>query len=112
MSCKKHPCSGTVWMGGDISRCYDCYCEQLNSPVGNRTVTEEDKKQKEGRMDRFLECYVEGTDGGKHYHHWTLQSAQTEAERLSRVTGKVVYVFECVGKCYVEQQPVKWEVPH
>ncbi len=66
-------------------------------------------------MLRFFECYVEGTDGGRHDHHWTLQGAQTEAERLARIpdnVGKCVYLFECVGKCKVEQTPVKWEFPN
>ena len=67
-----------------------------------------------GRMDKFWVCWVEGTDGGRHYQHRTLAGAQTEAERLARlpdVTGKNVYLFECIGKCKVESLPVKWEVP-
>lgn len=62
-------------------------------------------------MDRFYECYVEGTGGGFHYPHFTLESAQVEAERLARlVRGKAVYVFKCVGKCRVDI-PVRWEIP-
>jgi len=57
-------------------------------------------------MERWWECYVEGTDGGRHYRHWTLEGAQKEAERLARLTEKTVYLFECIGRCYV-----KWEVP-
>ncbi len=62
-------------------------------------------------MERFWECYVEGTDGGRHYKHETLESAQREAERLARLTGETVYVFECVGKCRVVESPVRWEIP-
>ncbi len=71
-------------------------------------------RNREGRIEKFGEFYVEGTDGGRHYHHWTLAGAQREAERLARlpnVRGKEVYLFECVGKCKIEQTPVKWEVP-
>lgn len=60
---------------------------------------------------KFWECYVEGTDGGRHYRHYTLESAQTEAERLARLTGGIVYVFEFVGKCRIEPTPIKWEMP-
>jgi len=60
------------------------------------------------RMERFWVCHVEGTNGGKHHRHWTLPSAQGESLRLARLTGKVVYIFECIGKCQV---PVMWEVP-
>ena len=67
-------------------------------------------KSKEERMETFWICWVEYTDGGSHYKHWTLQSAQTEAERLARL-GKTVYLFECIGKCKSERSPVKWEVP-
>jgi hypothetical protein len=66
------------------------------------------KYPKETRMEIWWECYVEGTDGGKHYHHWSLQSAKTEAERLARLTGGTVYVFECIGKC---KSNVEWETP-
>ncbi len=60
-------------------------------------------------MNTFYECYVEGTDGGYHYRHPTPESAYVEAERLARLTGKAVYVFKCIGKCKVEEAPVKWE---
>ncbi len=62
-------------------------------------------------MERHWICYVEGTDGGMRYRHWTLQSAQTEAERLARLTGKYVYIYEWKGTCRVEQQPVRWDIP-
>jgi len=67
-----------------------------------------------GRMAKFWIIFVEHTDGGRHYRHATLAAAQTEAERLARLPenqGKDVYIFECVGKCKVEQTPVKWEIP-
>ena len=69
-------------------------------------------KQEEVKMDTHYICYVEGTDGGKRYKHWTLQSAQTEAERLARLTGKRVYVYKWTGYCEVTPSPVKWEGPN
>ena len=63
------------------------------------------------RLERWWECYVGGTNGGKHYHHWTLENAKKEAERLARLTSKTVYLFECIGKCKAEEQPVKWDLP-
>ena len=65
-------------------------------------------------MERFYCCFVEGSDGGKHYQHTSLKGAQREAERLAmlpNVQGKTVYLFQCVGKCRVDTSPVKWEVP-
>ncbi len=65
-------------------------------------------------MERIWECYIEGTDGGEHYQHHTLESAQLEAERLAQLPynkGKTVYLFECLGKCRVAPYPVRWEVP-
>jgi len=63
------------------------------------------------QMERWWECYVEGTDGGRHYRHWNLVTAQKEAERLARLTKMTVYLFECVGQCRTEETPVKWEIP-
>lgn len=63
------------------------------------------------RMKPFWICYVEGTNGGEHYRHPTLRGAQIEAERLARLTGEVVYLLECVGKCKAGEAPVKWETP-
>ena len=57
---------------------------------------------------QFFECYVEGTDGGRHYKHPNIGSAIDEAERLARLTGKKVHVFGWVGTCKVEK-PVHWE---
>lgn len=62
------------------------------------------------RRETFWECYVEGTNGGYHYKHRTLSNARLEAERLARLTGETVYLFECIGKCRVEETPVKWEI--
>ena len=56
-------------------------------------------------------CYVEGTDGGKRHRHFTLGSAQTEAERLTRLTGKSTNIYEWRGTCRVNQLPVIWEMP-
>jgi len=130
MNCERHPNSGEIWLG-DITDCYGCYCKQYDycpicgyewsDPRECKKGNEEDKMTdlhdlihkypKEPRMERWWECYVERTDGGYHHQHWTLGSAQKEAERLSRLTGKTVYLFECVGKCKVEEKPVKWEIP-
>ena len=66
-------------------------------------------------MEKFWICYVTGTDGGRRYHHYMLEAAQTEAERLAKlpnIQGRNVFVFECVGKCKTEPMPVKWEVPY
>lgn len=66
------------------------------------------------RMVSFWVCHVEGTDGGGHYMHWTLQGATKEAERLARlphVQGRNVYLLECISKCKSEALPVKWETP-
>lgn len=67
--------------------------------------------QKEDRRERFWECYVEGTNGGRHYKHYSLALAQLEAERLARLTGDKVYLFECVGVCQIFETPIKWEIP-
>lgn len=61
-------------------------------------------------MEKFWVCWVIRTPA-EPYKHRSLQSAQTEAERLARLTGKGVYIFECTGYCQVEQNPIKWEVP-
>ena len=69
---------------------------------------------KEKIMEKFWIIFVEHTDGGRHYRHPTLALAQNESERLARLPdnqGKSVYIFECVGKCKVEQAPVKWDIP-
>ena len=66
------------------------------------------------RMEKFWIIFVDHTDGGRHYRHRTLQDAQIEAERLARLSsnqGKNIYLFECVGTCTVEPEPVKWTIP-
>ena len=66
------------------------------------------------RMERFWIIFVEHTDGGRHYRHAVLDDAQKEAERLARLPGNQginVYVFQCIGKCRVEETPVRWGVP-
>ncbi len=71
-------------------------------------------RNQKGKMRKFWECYVEGTDGGRHYKWYSLELAQNEAERLARlpdVQGKTVYLFEYVGKCKVGLAPIRWEVP-
>ncbi len=61
-------------------------------------------------MISFWECYVEGTNGGGHFKHLSLDKAEKEAVRLAELTGKMVYLFECIGKCKVNVS-VEWEVP-
>ena len=70
---------------------------------------------KEEKMERFWICWVEYTDGGQHYKHYSLEAVEKEAERLARlphVEGRAVYLFECIGKCQVKQTPIEWEVPY
>jgi len=65
-------------------------------------------------MNKFWICYVRGTNGGSHLKHYFKDSAQREAERLARlpnVMGEQVYLFECIGVCRVEPNPVKWRIP-
>ena len=62
-------------------------------------------------MGEYWICYVEGTNGGVRYRHCTFQSAQTEAERLARLTGKLVFIYEWRGTCQVNQPPVSWTMP-
>jgi hypothetical protein len=61
---------------------------------------------------RYWICYVEGTDGGRRYRHYTYQSATTEAERLARQIGKEVSIFEFRGSCKVTLPPVSWSIPN
>jgi len=72
------------------------------------------RNKKEERMKPFWIIFVEHTKGGKHYRHETSESAMNESVRLARLPeniGKYVYMFECVGRCRVEEKPVKWETP-
>jgi hypothetical protein len=62
-------------------------------------------------LSRYWICYIEGTDGGRRYRHYRLQSAQTEAERLARQIGKEVSIFEFKGSCKVNLPPVNWNIP-
>ena len=62
-------------------------------------------------MRRFWICHVAGTDGGTHFQHYSPEGAENEAERLARLTGKEVYFFECLGKCKIEKEPIRWELP-
>jgi hypothetical protein len=89
----------------------DSICEYCGRRYGEHSG---DSCPEEYPLEKFWECYVEGTDGGRHYKWDTLEGAQIEAERLARlpnVHGKTVYLFECVGKCKVEPIPVKWDIP-
>ena len=78
------------------------------------TLYEINTRNRKKRMVSFWICWVEGTNGGTHYRHYTLENAEMEAERLAGlpdVQGERVYIFECIGICYQELSPVKWEVP-
>jgi len=71
-------------------------------------------KKKEAKMEVFWVCYVEGTNGGRHYRHRDFDLAWKEAERLARlpdVQGKQVYLLECIGTCKLDPLPIKWEIP-
>ncbi len=60
---------------------------------------------------RFWMCYVDNTNGGSHYRHYSMEEAEEEAERLAKLTGEKVYLLECIGVCSVEPAIVAWEVP-
>ncbi len=64
-------------------------------------------------MESYYIGYVEGTDGGEHFKHETLKTAQKEAERLTRLTGKKVHIYKWEGSCQVTEYvpPVIWESP-
>ena len=65
-------------------------------------------------MQRFWVCYVEGTNGGVHYRHYSLEAAENEAERLARLPGRqcsMVYILECVEHCKVVLLPIEWDIP-
>jgi len=71
-------------------------------------------RPKPTRMERLWTILVEHTDGGSYHRHATLQSAETEAERLARLpynVNKEVYLFECIGRCKAEQPSITWEIP-
>ena len=40
--------------------------------------------------------------------HDRVIEAQQEVERLARKERATFYVLKVIGKCYVEEQPVKW----
>lgn len=82
-------------------------CPEENGKM--TTLYDLPKRDMTPRMKTWWECYVEGTGGGFHHRHTTLQSAKTEAERLARRERKTVYLFECIGICKVAG--VEWETP-
>ena len=68
-------------------------------------------------MKKFWNVWVEGTNGGVHYKHPTLQSARDEAERLQKMPfneNKKIYVMGLV--CYCEilkpEPPIHWYIPY
>jgi len=53
-------------------------------------------------MKRFWICWIEGTDGGLHFKHFSLEEAKAEAVRLATLNkGKQVYILELIASCYV-----------
>lgn len=63
--------------------------------------------------EKFWNCWVEGTDGGFHYRHSSLEVAKQEAERLARmpsINHRKVYVLELVAYCEVPEIPVDWHL--
>ena len=61
----------------------------------------------------FWLCYVEGTHIGFPYKHFTLEAAETEAERLAQLPdnrGKQVYVLGVISSCEVPKMPVTWSI--
>lgn len=61
--------------------------------------------------EKFWNCLVDGTNGGYHYKHASLDDATKEAERLARLPsnrGKKVYVLELINYCEVPETPVAW----
>ncbi len=66
-------------------------------------------------MERFWLCWVEWSDGGRHYKHWTREGAETECKRLAKLpgnAGKYVYILEFYKRCRVAPVPVEWERPN
>ena len=65
--------------------------------------------------EKFWNCWVEGTTGGFHYKHQTLESARQEAERLQKMPSneyRKVYVMELVGYCEIPkpEPPIQWHL--
>ena len=59
----------------------------------------------------FYTCFVEGTNGGRHYHHGNPLLAKEEAERLATLPGnhgKKVFVMKAVAYCESTKPEVKW----
>lgn len=97
----------------DAQYCYGCQSYVCNNCDQTHVIGKHDVS--EHRMNKHWICYVEGSDGGKRYRHQTLQSAQTEAERLANLSyniGKKVYIYEYKGDCKTEITPVKWNIPY
>ncbi len=88
---------------------------QRDCPPDDATIDDEiDERTNPSDLSPFWECYVQDSDGGRHYRHYSIESAQAEAERLARLPtnqGKDVYIYQFVGRCKVEQTPIRWEVP-
>jgi len=60
---------------------------------------------------RFYMCYVEGSDGGKHYRHTYRYKAEEEAERLATLPknlGKAVYIMTAEVACVAPPPGVQW----
>ncbi len=49
-------------------------------------------------MKTFWTCWIENSNGGYGYKHFTLEDAKKEAERLAQSSpGAVVRVLQCLG---------------
>lgn len=59
-------------------------------------------------IKKFWMVYLSGGDCPK-YRHANLESAKTEAERLSRKFHKESFVLECVQSCTQEEAPITWK---
>ena len=93
-------------------KCMDSICQVCGERYGEHFGDDCPERETEPVLQTHYICYVEGTDGGRRYRHYTLQSAQTEAERLARLTGVEVYIYEWKGTCKTALPPVSWEMPY
>lgn len=105
---------GTRGFGSICLTCGNRWGAHLDDDCPEDDTSIRQREQGDKGMEKYWVCWVAGTDGGRHYKHWTLPGAQIEAERLARlpdVQGKTVCLFECVGECKAEQTPIMWKVP-
>ena len=66
------------------------------------------RERRSVQVDRFWMVFVDGK-GGPTYKHYSLKSAETEAERLSRVNpDALVHVLVAVGACKTTIPEPSW----